>query len=293
MEPERVLKEMERALYGTGTGPEQDRNRTGTGPEQDLKRMEQAFEWPGEGRAGIGRRGTMRGRRTFVMLAAAAAVTACIFMAGQGGTYRVSGEESRTVFIDDPPAIEAAAASVVKLEVYDKRDERIAFGSGFCAIDPGILVTATHVAVNMKYIIATRDDGSTFRIDEAFYADKERDLAFLALPEDAGLAPLPCAEEPPMRGERAAAIGSQFGCVNLVSMGNICGSLKAEDMDWMLFTCPVSSGNSGGPVFDARGNVTGIVSGTYDKGQNLNLAVPVTDALKIYEEYSGYNEKDK
>ena len=94
-------------------------------------------------------------------------------------------------FTEDPSAMERAAASVVKLEVYDSRDGKIGTGTGFCAFSPELLVTAAHVIVNMEYMIATRDDGTTFRIDRAIDGDAASDIALCALPDDAALTPLP------------------------------------------------------------------------------------------------------
>ena len=87
-----------------------------------------------------------------------------------------------------------------------------------------------------------------------------------------------------MRGEKVAAIGSQFGIVNLITLGNVCGSFEMTDATWILFTAPVSSGNSGGPVLNDQGKVIGITAGAYDKGQNMNLAAPIMVAKKLYRE---------
>ena len=181
----------------------------------------------------------------------------------------------------DPAAIEAAAASAVRLEVYDALGERIGVGSGFAAFDPAVLVTACHVIVNMDHMIATRDDGTTFRIDRALDANEGADVAILALPDDANLEPLPISRGEPMRGEAATAIGSQFGLLNLVALGNVCGVWRTDPVDWILFTAPVSSGCSGGPLLNDRGEVIGVIAGTYDKAQNLNLAAPVQAAFEL------------
>ena len=45
-------------------------------------------------------------------------------------------------FEDDPEAMERVIGSVVKLETYDDKGQRINTGSGFCAFDPSILITA-------------------------------------------------------------------------------------------------------------------------------------------------------
>ena len=187
-------------------------------------------------------------------------------------------------FTEDPQAMEQAAGSVVMLEIYDGQGKKLRTGSGFCAFEPGLLVTAAHVITNMEYAIATCDDGKTFRVDHVIVADEESDVAICAIPEDAGLTPLEAATGDPMRGEKVAAIGSQFGIVNLITLGNVCGSFEMTDATWILFTAPVSSGNSGGPVLNDQGKVTGITAGAYDKGQNMNLAAPIMVAKKLYRE---------
>lgn len=181
-----------------------------------------------------------------------------------------------------PETIEQWAKSVVKLEVYNSKDEKINTGSGFAAFDTPVLITARHVVVNMKYMIATRDDGTTFKIERLIAEDETSDLAICYLPEDAGIPALLPSESLPRRGEWVAAIGTQFGVRNLVTLGNVCGIWDPGDVERILFTAPVSGGNSGGPLFNANGQFVGIVTGTYDKGQNMNVAATFESAVKLY-----------
>ena len=184
-------------------------------------------------------------------------------------------------FIDKPLLLEAAAASVVKLEAYDDNDIRIATGSGFAALSEGVIITACHVVTNAERIVATRDDGETFTLGRIIEADRELDLAICALPEGVGLPLLAAAENELHRGERVAVIGSQFGVLNLITQGNYCGTWNSEGNDWLLFTAPVSGGSSGAPVLNSLGEVIGVVSGTYDSGQNMNIATPIAAAAKL------------
>ena len=175
------------------------------------------------------------------------------------------------------------AASVVKLEVFDSKGNRVGTGSGFAAFEEPVLITARHVIVNMDYMIATKDDGTTFRIDHIVEADEASDLAICELPEDAGIKALPLSNEEAKRGVSVIAIGSQFGVNNLVTMGNVCGKWDSENATWILFTAPVSGGSSGGPLLNEKGEVIGIVTGSYEKGQNLNLAAPVSKLRALYD----------
>ena len=185
-------------------------------------------------------------------------------------------------FCDNPQAIEAAAAGVVKLEVFDRNDRRIANGSGYCAFDSQILVTAKHVLVNADHIRATRDDGETFEVGKILNISDNSDVAICLIPEDAGLTPLPVSDSTLMRGEKVTAIGSMYGLTNMVLIGNICGLWNASDSDWILFTAPVSPGCSGGPVFGSDGRVVGTVMGSYEKAESLNLASPIAVAEILY-----------
>ncbi|MBO4324091.1 MAG: trypsin-like peptidase domain-containing protein [Lachnospiraceae bacterium] len=164
------------------------------------------------------------------------------------------------------------ADSVVKLEVYDSRGDRITTGSGFAAMPDPVLITARHVVVNMKYMIATRDDGTTFRVDRILADDEDSDVVVCELPAEANLKPLPVERGVPKRGTKVLAVGSQFGLINLVSDGIVSGTWESGDVKRVVFTAPVSGGSSGGPLLNEAGNVIGIVTGTYEKGQNLNLA---------------------
>ena len=195
-------------------------------------------------------------------------------------------------FTDDPDAIEEAAASVVKLEVYDAQDHKIGSGSGFALGDPAILVTAAHVIVNMDHMTAWQDDGTSFQIENALTADTDADLAICPLPEGIEFPAMPPGPDWPKRGEDVLVISSQFGLTNLVSKGTLCGYWNSEEADWLLFSAPVSGGSSGSPLFNAAGEVVGIVTGTYEKGQNLNLAAPVEKALALIESYCGNPGQD-
>jgi hypothetical protein len=55
-----------------------------------------------------------------------------------------------------------------------------------------------------------------------------------------------------------------------------------DGMDVLQFTAPISSGSSGGALFDNNGNVIGITYASYIDGQNLNLAIPIELVNSLY-----------
>lgn len=174
--------------------------------------------------------------------------------------------------------IDTVAASAVRLEVYDEKDSKISTGTGFVYGEPAVIVTSAHVIVNMDYMIATMDDKTSFRVDSAaVYIDREKDIAMYTLPADIEIPALKKAGNIPSRGDPVITIGSQAGLVNLVTTGIVSGTWESEGLEYLIFTAPVSSGNSGGPLIDSEGNVMGVIIGTYDKAQNLNIALSINE----------------
>jgi len=188
---------------------------------------------------------------------------------------------AETRFGSDTAAIEAACDSVFRIEVFNKKDEKTGSGSAF-AYGDGLLITARHVLVNMEYAVITDDSGNRYRVEQLIDADEASDVAVCLMPSGCEAVPLEGDRTYPPRGEAVTAIGSQFGVLNLVSMGNVSGIWKAAEADFILFTAPVSGGNSGGPLLDSKGHVIGVVIGTYEKGQNLNVASPLEYVHNLY-----------
>ena len=194
-------------------------------------------------------------------------------------------------WIDKAWELEAAAASVLKLDTYDAKGDRICTGSGFVIYNRRFLVTACHVIVNMDHLIATMDWGDTFEVSKVIAVDQARDIAVLQLPEEVDIIPLQAEDGYPTRGGRVVAIGSQFGIVNMITTGMLSGLWVTGDTDRILFTAQVASGSSGGPLIDSTGKVLGVISGTYDGGQNLNIAVPIEMVYRLIESELEVNEE--
>jgi hypothetical protein len=51
--------------------------------------------------------------------------------------------------------------------------------------------------------------------------------------------------------------------------------LSGRGLKLFQISVPLSNGSSGGPLIDLEGNVIGITTASFMKGQNLNFAVPV------------------
>jgi S1-C subfamily serine protease len=110
---------------------------------------------------------------------------------------------------------------------------------------------------------------------------KSLDLVLLWVPRETGQAAFlqPVAKSPPAEGESVFVIGHPEGLRFTLSTGII----SRMNGSTIQMSAPVSPGNSGGPVFDDRGDLIGIVTSMVDKhgdpnAENLNFAVRA-DAL--------------
>ena len=188
-------------------------------------------------------------------------------------------------FSEEPEEIERAASeSVAELAVYDVANNGIGRGSGFAAFSDRLLITNDHVLENADHLKVKTEAGDIFSVkaEDILIRDEDADLAICLLPEDCTLKALPVAEDIPLRGEKAVAIGSARGILNLVTIGNVSGHWSDAVVDWLLFSTPVSPGSSGGPLINDDGEVIGVVMGSYDDSQNLNFAVPIQEAGRLF-----------
>ncbi|MBQ5770856.1 MAG: trypsin-like peptidase domain-containing protein [Clostridia bacterium] len=190
-------------------------------------------------------------------------------------------------FAQDPKRINEAAESVVILEQKDEEGNVIARASGFAALEPGLVITSASFIEDAGEITATTDAGETLTVSGILGCNTDSDVAIIALEEKEKLAPLSIdAEKRVLRGSDCVVVGAQGENIS-VSIGNMSGFFEEDDISLIQFTAPLSVGSGGSPLFDENGNVAGVTTGSYYDGtgvvQNLNFAVNITEALKLYE----------
>lgn len=198
-------------------------------------------------------------------------LTTIFLLCACGGT----GMINHLAFSDDPNAITEASANIVMLTTYDKSGDMYKTGSGFPAFEDGCIVTNYHVIEGSNRIEGNTEDEMFFKIDEIVVADKERDIAILKTNAKTGLTPLTLGDTSALqKGEKVVAIGSPLGLINTVSDGMYSNRCTDDGQEYLQFTAAISSGSSGGALFNDKGEVIGITSASYTDGQNLNLAIP-------------------
>ena len=73
--------------------------------------------------------------------------------------------------------------------------------------------------------------------------------------------------------------------MNTISIGNISAFYTREGKNWIQFTAPISSGSSGGALFNDEGEIIGITTATYASAQNINMAVRAEDVIRLFNQW--------
>lgn len=172
--------------------------------------------------------------------------------------------------------IRQAMPGVVSIILYNADGKPESTGSGFLVGSDGTVVTNYHVIRGGSAAQVITKTGEKFDVKGVIAFDSAKDFAILKIPGfDLPIVPLGNSNDLEL-GESVLAIGDPKGLTGSVSSGII--SAKGRELlgsTWIQTTTPISSGNSGGPLLNRRGQVIGVITMTRKDGQNLNFAVPI------------------
>lgn len=163
--------------------------------------------------------------------------------------------------------------SVMTLEVVNTEGEKFV-GSAFLALEDGVAVTAWHVIHDARSVVAKFANEDRYEITGFIDKDEKRDLALFRI-ECRGQRPLvSICDAAPMVGSRAYVLGAPKGFEFSFTDGMISQIQRVDGFQQYQVSCPISAGNSGGPVVNDSGQVMGVTSWTKMDAQNLNFAIP-------------------
>lgn len=175
------------------------------------------------------------------------------------------------------------SSSVVLIKTFDGRGQALGLGSGFVIKESGIIATNYHVINGASSATVNFENGASFKVSYIKGYDIDRDVAALQI-DASGLKALPLADSTNnVLGEKVVAIGNPLGLQNTISDGIISSLNRSVDGNNFIQTsAPISHGSSGGPLFNMEGEVIGINSAGFSDGQNLNLAIPISEAKSVF-----------
>ena len=169
-----------------------------------------------------------------------------------------------------PEHLDGRIADGAALDAHLGRRGRVV-GTGFCVAPGGIIVTNEHVVTDAGRLWCTTDDGRSLPA-LVLGTDPRSDLAVLKVPAE--LPPVPFAQAPAARGDWCLTLGNPLGLATVSELSLSVGVVSAtgrslpklartEDRqydDLLQITAEVNPGNSGGPLFNLRGEVVGVVT---------------------------------
>lgn len=179
-------------------------------------------------------------------------------------------------------------------------EEVLATGTGFY-VGERLLITAMHVVEECERI--TLADGGEL---DLLALDPELDVAALAAPKSASTWLRLADADGARLGQSVHAIGFPYYALTSTTLHLTSGNVSAlagmdDDARFVSFTAPVQPGNSGGPLIDNAGAVTGVVvarlSDSYIEEttgaapQNLNFALGSAELRRFFDR-NGLGEKD-
>src|SRR5450830_481883 len=160
-------------------------------------------------------------------------------------------------------------------------------GSGFIVSADGIILTNAHVVRDASEVSVKLTDRREFRA-KVLGSDPKTDVAVLKI-DAKNLPVVPLGNSKDLKvGEWVLAIGSPFGLDSTVTAGVVSAKGRSLDGDsavpFIQTDVAVNPGNSGGPLFNTRGEVVGINSQIYSQTggyQGLSFAIPIDVANRI------------
>jgi S1-C subfamily serine protease len=263
--------------------------------------------------------------------------TETVFVGGSGATLSVEREIATPDGAAKPlagntfdPATIYQSRSGGVVTIYAQFDdlpasEHIAQGSGFVISREGYILTSAHVVTTA----GPEEQGEPKAADRVYvgFRDGDRveaavvgwdvfdDVAVLKVdPDGHELDPVPLGDSSRVVvGEPVAALGSPFGNESSLSVGVVSATRRSINSmtsgynvgDAIQTDAPITHGNSGGPLFDARGRVLGInaqIRSDSGQSEGVGFAIPINAAKRSFSQlvrsgrvayaYVGVNAED-
>jgi serine protease Do len=163
-------------------------------------------------------------------------------------------------------------------------------GSGFIIDAAGVILTNAHVVEGADEVRVRLADRREFK-GKIAGLDHTTDIAVVKI-DAKGLPTVKLGDPSKIRvGEWVVAIGSPFGFDNTVTAGIVSGTSRSlpegSYVPFIQTDAAVNPGNSGGPLFNMRGEVIGINSAIYSRTggyMGLAFAIPIDVAKNVEEQ---------
>ncbi len=182
---------------------------------------------------------------------------------------------------------------------FERPTERKAssLGSGFIIKENGTVITNNHVIAGAEDILVRVEDKEYEA--EVIGADPYMDLAVLKMKTSEKFSTVKFGDSDKARvGDWAVAIGNPFGLGGTVTAGIISARNRDINLtrydDFIQTDASINQGNSGGPLFNLKGEVIGINTAIIAPGQSgsigIGFAIPANAASNVIDQLIEFGE---
>ncbi len=182
-----------------------------------------------------------------------------------------------------------------------------AAGTGIIVTGDGYIITNKHVIDGATTVNVILDDGTTYKDVEIVATDPLNDVAFLKINDVSDLKAATLGNSKTISvGQQVIAIGNALGQYqNTVTSGIVSGtgrSVTASDStgyntetlsDMIQTDAAINSGNSGGPLVNAAGEVIGINTATSSTAENMGFAIPISSVKGMLAQLIGDGKAER
>ena len=170
-------------------------------------------------------------------------------------------------------------------------------GSGFVLTEDGYVVTNHHVVDGAMAVTVTMHDGAEYDA-KVIGSDSNNDVALLKITETVTLQAVQIGSSDALSvGDQVVAIGNPLGeLTSTLTVGYV--SAKERDVttdgttiNMIQTDAAINSGNSGGPLFNSKGEVIGITTGSSNSGatiEGIGFAIPIDDVMPLVNDLMNY-----
>lgn len=188
------------------------------------------------------------------------------------------------------PAVVSILTEVEVQNYFGRNQTSSGAGTGMVVSSDGYVLTNNHVVNGASQVTVVTDSGDTYENVRVVGTDPLNDVAYLKI---SGVSDLPTValgdSKTILAGQPVLAIGNALGVYqNSITQGIVSGtgrSITATDStgsgaqnltDMIQTDAAINSGNSGGPLVNAAGEVIGINTAVSTTAQGLGFAIPIS-----------------
>jgi S1-C subfamily serine protease len=204
---------------------------------------------------------------------------------------------------ESSPATAAQSEGVVMINTSLPFQDARGAGTGMVLTAAGQVLTSYHVVEGASVIkVTVAETGKTYQATVVGH-DQTEEVALLQLESASGLRAVKIDDDKTSIGDKVTAVGNAGGTGSLsAARGKVLsldasittaseGPVASETLTGMIETsADVMSGDSGGPLYDADGEVTGIDTAASSGSEINGFAVPIRRALDIVQQIRSGNE---